>query len=102
VEEGGETVFPASVDKPHKNDPSSDWSTCAKRGIAVKAVKGDALLFWSLKVSERRKTQMFPESRRMFPESRRKFPESRRIFPDDRDGWWVFVLLAMRYQQRYC
>jgi len=49
VEEGGETVFPASVDKPHKNDPSNDWSSCAKRGIAVKAVKGDALLFWSLK-----------------------------------------------------
>lgn len=26
-----------------------EWSDCAKRGLAVKAVKGDALLFYSLK-----------------------------------------------------
>jgi len=49
VDEGGETVFPASVDKPHRGDTSGEWSACAKRGVAVKARKGDALLFWSLK-----------------------------------------------------
>ena len=48
VEEGGETVFPRSVDKPHKGDPN--WSECAQRGVAVKARKGDALLFWSLDI----------------------------------------------------
>ncbi len=26
-----------------------EWSDCAKRGLAVKAVKGNALLFYSIK-----------------------------------------------------
>ena len=51
VEEGGETVFPRSVDKPHKGDPN--WSECAQRGVAVKARKGDALLFWSLDMDQK-------------------------------------------------
>jgi prolyl 4-hydroxylase len=46
VEEGGETVFPAS--KAHSND-SSQLSSCGKQGLAVKPKKGNALLFYSLK-----------------------------------------------------
>ena len=44
-EEGGETVFPSAsrrVDGPQ-------WSECAREGFAVKAKRGDALLFYSLK-----------------------------------------------------
>jgi len=44
-EEGGETVFPYS-----KNKVSGpEWSDCAKKGLAVKAKKGNALFFYSLK-----------------------------------------------------
>mmetsp|Transcript_10710 Transcript_10710/g.12535 ORF Transcript_10710/g.12535 Transcript_10710/m.12535 type:complete len:315 (+) Transcript_10710:107-1051(+) len=46
-EAGGETVFPTSKAPAWQNQ--DDMSTCAKRGLAVKAKKGDALLFWSLK-----------------------------------------------------
>ncbi|XP_062213831.1 probable prolyl 4-hydroxylase 7 [Phragmites australis] len=44
---GGETVFPSSENKlPQPKD--NTWSECAKLGYAVKPVKGDALLFFSL------------------------------------------------------
>lgn len=42
VDEGGETFFPASDDKV----TGDEWSDCAKRGLAVKTQKGDALLFY--------------------------------------------------------
>ncbi len=46
-EEGGETVFPnAAV----PSGRGGKWSECAQQGLAVKPVKGDALLFWSMKV----------------------------------------------------
>ncbi|PSC71217.1 putative prolyl 4-hydroxylase 6 isoform B [Micractinium conductrix] len=44
-EEGGETVFPYA----EKKVEGEGWSECARRGLAVKAVKGNALLFYSLK-----------------------------------------------------
>lgn len=34
------------LEKPHIDDPA--WSQCARGGVAVKARKGDALLFWSM------------------------------------------------------
>ena len=43
--EGGETVFPNAAGG-HVEGP--EWSTCAKRGNAVHAVKGDALFFYSM------------------------------------------------------
>jgi len=46
VEDGGETVFPMSPEKPTAGNAS--WSECAQRGVAVKPVQGDALLFFSL------------------------------------------------------
>lgn len=47
VEMGGETVFPNSEGK--LLQPKDDtWSECSKRGYAVKPVKGDAVLFFSL------------------------------------------------------
>eukprot|EP00271_Cylindrocystis_brebissonii_P020403 TRINITY_DN6737_c0_g1_i3.p2 TRINITY_DN6737_c0_g1~~TRINITY_DN6737_c0_g1_i3.p2 ORF type:complete len:146 (+),score=21.01 TRINITY_DN6737_c0_g1_i3:785-1222(+) len=46
VEKGGETVFPSS--EPDKTVKDDTWSDCGKRGIAVKPMKGDALLFFSL------------------------------------------------------
>ncbi|KAH7295498.1 hypothetical protein KP509_27G052100 [Ceratopteris richardii] len=45
VEKGGETVFPNAPDDRVKDET---WSECAKKGLAVKPVKGDALLFFSL------------------------------------------------------
>jgi len=49
-DEGGETVFPASTEKPFRDGASAaGWSDCARRGVAAKPRKGDALLFWSLK-----------------------------------------------------
>nr|KAJ0206374.1 hypothetical protein LSAT_V11C500247360 [Lactuca sativa] len=65
VEEGGETVFPSAEDRTkqivlrltyigleasrHKmSKPNDNLSECAKKGIAVKPKKGDALLFFSL------------------------------------------------------
>ncbi|KAK9272241.1 hypothetical protein L1049_002612 [Liquidambar formosana] len=47
VERGGETVFPNAEEK--MSQPKDDnWSDCAKNGYAVKPMKGDALLFFSL------------------------------------------------------
>lgn len=46
VEEGGETVFPSSVD--HPNTDNGNFSACAQAGVAVKPKTGDALLFYSL------------------------------------------------------
>nr|2JIJ_A Chain A, PROLYL-4 HYDROXYLASE [Chlamydomonas reinhardtii]2JIJ_B Chain B, PROLYL-4 HYDROXYLASE [Chlamydomonas reinhardtii]2JIJ_C Chain C, PROLYL-4 HYDROXYLASE [Chlamydomonas reinhardtii] len=45
VEEGGETVLPNAEQKV----TGDGWSECAKRGLAVKPIKGDALMFYSLK-----------------------------------------------------
>ena len=47
VEEGGETVFPNTA---APGGRTGEWSPCAANSIAVKPVKGDALLFWSMKV----------------------------------------------------
>lgn len=44
-EEGGETVFP----KADRKVTGDEWSDCAKDGMAVKAVQGDAVMFFSLK-----------------------------------------------------
>ncbi|KAJ7974475.1 Prolyl 4-hydroxylase alpha-like protein [Quillaja saponaria] len=47
VEKGGETVFPYAEGK--FSQPKDDsWSDCGKTGYAVKPMKGDALLFFSL------------------------------------------------------
>mmetsp|Transcript_29678 Transcript_29678/g.76194 ORF Transcript_29678/g.76194 Transcript_29678/m.76194 type:complete len:377 (+) Transcript_29678:154-1284(+) len=47
---GGETVFPSSRIKPGKDTRDPDvWSECARRGVAVKAVAGDAVVFYSIK-----------------------------------------------------
>ncbi|KAK4757060.1 hypothetical protein SAY87_007187 [Trapa incisa] len=47
VEKGGETVFPDA--EAGELQPKDDtWSDCAKKGYAVKPMKGDALLFFSL------------------------------------------------------
>ena len=43
-EEGGETVFPYSENKP---EYGPGWSDCARKGLAVKAIKGNAILFFS-------------------------------------------------------
>ena len=45
AEEGGETVFPNAEIKTQ----GPEWSECAKKGLAVKAFKGDAVMFYSLK-----------------------------------------------------
>ena len=44
-EEGGETVFPSATTKVS----GPEWSECALQGLAVKSVKGNALMFYSLK-----------------------------------------------------
>mmetsp|Transcript_4979 Transcript_4979/g.8673 ORF Transcript_4979/g.8673 Transcript_4979/m.8673 type:complete len:264 (-) Transcript_4979:519-1310(-) len=44
-EEGGETVFPNA----DRKVTGPEWSDCAKKGLAVKTVRGDALMFYSLK-----------------------------------------------------
>ncbi|EIE25378.1 hypothetical protein COCSUDRAFT_35772 [Coccomyxa subellipsoidea C-169] len=46
VEDGGETVFPESSDKP--NVGNTKFSQCAQAGAAAKPKKGDALFFYSL------------------------------------------------------
>eukprot|EP00877_Chromochloris_zofingiensis_P001599 jgi/Chrzof1/1143/Cz01g42060.t1 len=43
-EDGGETVFPNA----DKKVTGPEWSTCAKQGLANKAIRGDAILFYSL------------------------------------------------------
>ncbi|GFR49100.1 hypothetical protein Agub_g10896 [Astrephomene gubernaculifera] len=45
-EEGGETVFPKVPAPPGQT--SANFSECGMRGMAVKPVKGDAVLFWSI------------------------------------------------------
>jgi len=47
VEEGGETTFP-NTDVPTSRNTSA-YSTCGNGGRGVKARRGDALLFWSMK-----------------------------------------------------
>ncbi|XP_010272176.2 PREDICTED: probable prolyl 4-hydroxylase 7 [Nelumbo nucifera] len=47
VSKGGETVFPDAENKMLQEKDDS-WSDCAKNGYAVKPIKGDALLFFSL------------------------------------------------------
>ena len=42
-EEGGETVFPGAAAKA----AGPGWSDCAREGLAVAPIAGDALLFWS-------------------------------------------------------
>ncbi|KAF7813706.1 putative prolyl 4-hydroxylase 4 [Senna tora] len=51
VTKGGETVFPNAEEPPTRHrgsERSHDLSECAKKGIAVKPRRGDALLFFSL------------------------------------------------------
>uniref|UniRef100_A0A0E0AGV9 procollagen-proline 4-dioxygenase n=1 Tax=Oryza glumipatula TaxID=40148 RepID=A0A0E0AGV9_9ORYZ len=49
VEKGGETVFPNA--EGWENQPKDDtFSECAQKGLAVKPVKGDAVLFFSLHI----------------------------------------------------
>jgi prolyl 4-hydroxylase len=50
VEEGGETVFPNAPALGDRAALQANWSACARQGLAVKPVKGNALLFWSMKV----------------------------------------------------
>uniref|UniRef100_A0ACD5TU47 Uncharacterized protein n=1 Tax=Avena sativa TaxID=4498 RepID=A0ACD5TU47_AVESA len=47
VKMGGETVFP-NADGELVQRKDDTWSECARRGYAVKPVKGDAVLFFSL------------------------------------------------------
>ncbi|XP_059649146.1 probable prolyl 4-hydroxylase 4 [Cornus florida] len=50
VIKGGETAFPSAEESPHHRTSAldDDLSECARKGIAVKPRKGDALLFFSL------------------------------------------------------
>ncbi|KAJ4813024.1 2-oxoglutarate (2OG) and Fe(II)-dependent oxygenase superfamily protein [Rhynchospora pubera] len=48
VKEGGETVFPKA--EGWKSQPKDEtFSECAQKGLSVKPVKGDAVLFYNLK-----------------------------------------------------
>ncbi|GMH20524.1 hypothetical protein Nepgr_022365 [Nepenthes gracilis] len=49
VEEGGETVFPATKGNISSVPWWNELSECAKKGLSVKPKMGDALLFWSMK-----------------------------------------------------
>ena len=46
--EGGETVFPNTETPKSRNETL--FSQCGNKGKAVKPNKGDAILFWSMKV----------------------------------------------------
>jgi prolyl 4-hydroxylase len=50
VIKGGETVFPSGEEEDKDGGLIKDdsWSDCGKRGLGVKPMKGDALLFFSL------------------------------------------------------
>ncbi|CAL0330686.1 unnamed protein product [Lupinus luteus] len=51
VTKGGETVFPLAEEAPRRRGSetsNNDLSECAKKGIAAKPRKGDALLFFNL------------------------------------------------------
>lgn len=50
VESGGETVFPSGKAGGPGATGVVATAGCGKGGLAVKPVKGDALLFWSLKL----------------------------------------------------
>lgn len=49
VEEGGETIFPAAKGNFSSRAGWNELSECGKKGLAVKAKMGDALLFWSMR-----------------------------------------------------
>mmetsp|Transcript_12768 Transcript_12768/g.21668 ORF Transcript_12768/g.21668 Transcript_12768/m.21668 type:complete len:268 (+) Transcript_12768:117-920(+) len=49
VEEGGETAFPNGKPLPSYKQRQGDLSPCAQKGASVKARRGDAMLFYSLK-----------------------------------------------------
>ncbi|XP_072988406.1 probable prolyl 4-hydroxylase 3 isoform X2 [Typha latifolia] len=49
VEEGGETVFPSAKGNSSSLSYYNELSECAKKGLSVKAKRGDALLFWSMR-----------------------------------------------------
>lgn len=57
VEEGGETSFPRGrwLDEAVQSQPP--YSECAAKGVAVKPRKGDAILFFSLKLDGELKRQ---------------------------------------------
>ena len=55
VEEGGETVFPNIPAPGGDNGPS--FSDCARKSLAVKPRKGDAVLFHSIKPSGEMETR---------------------------------------------
>jgi prolyl 4-hydroxylase len=44
-DEGGETVFPNAAEK----TTGPEWSECARKGLAVKTYRGDAIMFYGLK-----------------------------------------------------
>ena len=44
-DEGGETVFPNAAEK----TTGPEWSECARKGLAVKTFRGDAIMFYGLK-----------------------------------------------------
>nr|AMY26629.1 prolyl 4-hydroxylase alpha subunit-oxidoreductase activity, prolyl 4-hydroxylase [Linum usitatissimum] len=51
VQKGGETVFPSAEEPPRRRRAATkeeDLSECAKKGVAVRPRRGDALLFFSL------------------------------------------------------
>ena len=49
VEQGGETVFPASRVNSSEVPHWDELSECAQKGLSVRPRMGDALLFWSMK-----------------------------------------------------
>lgn len=56
VEEGGETAFPNSfwLDEEYGKQASQGHSECTEGGVATRPKKGDALLFFGLKVDGER------------------------------------------------
>jgi prolyl 4-hydroxylase len=50
VEEGGETAFPHGRWLDQAVQAAPPYTECASKGVAVKPRKGDAILFFSLKV----------------------------------------------------
>ncbi|KAI0489467.1 hypothetical protein KFK09_029310 [Dendrobium nobile] len=48
VDKGGETIFPEAEESERHSHSKDDVSECARRGIAVKPRRGDALLFFNL------------------------------------------------------
>lgn len=56
VEEGGETSFPAGkwIEYDRQQHPLG-YSECGAKGVSIKPKKGDAILFWSLKLTTNKK-----------------------------------------------